>query len=414
MGLSAQLVTIIILGTLVGGFLLNLVADALNIRHLQTVPPDEFKDLCNPEQYRKSQNYLKENTGFGLITAVFDLLVLLVFWFMKGFSYLDTIARSFELNPAFTGLIYIGLLLLLKLIIGIPFSLWSTFVIEERYGFNKTTIRTFLLDLVKTILLSALLGGVFLYAILSLLAHGGPFAWIWCWTAGTLFLFAVQYIVPTWIMPLFNRFTPLEEGPLRHALMTYARSIDFPLTHIFVMDGSKRSTKANAFFTGFGKNKRIVLFDTLIKDHDVDELVAVLAHEMGHFKKKHIMKRMLLSILQMGMIFWLMSICISFEGLFTAFYMEQPSIYAGLIFFGMLYTPVDLFLSMFMQILSRHDEFEADTFAATTSHKGEALITALKKLSVSNLSNLTPHPFYVFLHYSHPPVMDRIEAIRNT
>ena len=260
------------------------------------------------------------------------------------------------------------------------------------------------MDLLKSILLSSILGGILLSLVLVFLEFTGPQAWILCWISGIIFLLVVQYIVPVLILPLFNTFSPLENGPLKEAITQYAHSIRFSISNIFVMDGSKRSNKSNAFFTGFGKNKRIVLFDTLIKEQTTEELVAVLAHEMGHFKKRHLLKRMVLGILQMGLIFYLLSMAISHEGLFHAFFMEEPSVYAGLVFFGMLYAPVDLFLSMLLQISSRKDEYEADQFARETLKDGGPLISALKKLSVHNLSNLTPHPFYVFLNYSHPPL----------
>jgi len=221
-----------------------------------------------------------------------------------------------------------------------------------------------------------------------------------------------QYIVPTWILPLFNKFTPLEPGELRTAITNYADSIAFPLTNIFIMDGSKRSTKSNAFFTGFGKNRRIVLFDTLIERHTTQELVAILAHEMGHFKKKHIIRRMVYSTAHMGILFYLISICLTYSGLFEAFYMKHQSVYAGLIFFGMLYSPVELVLSMVLQAMSRRDEHEADRFAVKTTPDRNAMITALKKLSADNLSNLYPHPLQVALHYSHPPILERIRAIQ--
>jgi STE24 endopeptidase len=270
----------------------------------------------------------------------------------------------------------------------------------------------FFKDLIKSILLSAVLGGGFLSLILWFFEFGGPLAWLYCWMASILFILSIQYIVPTWIMPLFNKFTPLEQGPLKEAIHSYATSINFSLSNIFVMDGSKRSDKSNAFFTGFGKNKRIVLFDTLIKQQSVGELVAILAHEMGHFKKKHIIKRLAVSMVQMGIIFFLISIFISQEALFHAFFVDNVSIYAGLIFFGMLFSPMDMFLSLLMQISSRKDEYEADLFAAKTTKDPHSLVTALKKLSAHNLSNLTPHPFYVFLNYSHPPVLERIRALK--
>jgi STE24 endopeptidase len=409
---SQQSITMIILCTLVGAYLMNLLADLLNLKHLEPDLPEEFKDHFDTEKYKRSQAYLIENTRFGFIVSTTDLAILIIFWFSGGFQYVDAFVRSFDLNTVLSGLFFTAVLMVLKMIISIPFSVYSTFVIEEKFGFNKTTPQLFVIDLLKSIGIGAIIGGILLSAILLFLEKGGPHAWLICWAVSTLFLLAVQYIVPTWIMPLFNRFTPLEEGPLKTAILDYARSIHFSLSHIFVMDGSKRSSRSNAFFTGFGKNKRIVLFDTLINEQTVEELVAVLAHEMGHFKKRHILKRMGWGVLQMGFIFFLISLFISHEPLFHAFFLNEVSIYAGLVFFGMLYAPIDLFVSIFFQISSRKDEYEADAFAATTTKKSAPLISALKKLSAHNLSNLTPHPFYVFLNYSHPPVMERIKRLK--
>jgi STE24 endopeptidase len=223
---------------------------------------------------------------------------------------------------------------------------------------------------------------------------------------------AMQFIFPTWIMPLFNKFTPMESGELKEAILKYARSVNFPIKNVFVMDGSKRSSKSNAFFTGFGRNKRIALFDTLIEKHTVPELVAVLGHEIGHYKRKHILQGMVISILHTGVLLFLLSVFLNSAGLYGAFYMEQHSVYAGLLFFGLLYTPIELLLSIVMQMVSRRNEYQADHFAAETIDEPESMVDALKKLSASNLSNLTPHPFYVFLNYSHPPLLQRIQAIQ--
>jgi STE24 endopeptidase len=293
-----------------------------------------------------------------------------------------------------------------------PFGIYSTFVIEERFGFNKTTPGTFAMDRVKGILLSVLIGAPLLAGIIAFFEYGGPWAWVYAWLAVTAFSLIMQYVAPTWIMPLFNKFEPLEDSELRQSIEKYAESVNFPLQGVYVMDGSKRSSKSNAFFTGFGKNKRIALFDTLIEKHTTDELVAVLAHEIGHYKKKHIIKNMAISVLHTGIMFALLSVFLQVPALFEAFYMDQMSVYAGLLFFGLLYSPIETILGVGMQVLSRKHEFEADHFAATTIEKREAMINALKKLSKDNLSNLTPHPFYVFLNYSHPPVLQRVEAMR--
>lgn len=407
-----QAITLIILSTLILGLSAHHLADFLNLGSLSSELPGEFADMYDKEKYARSQHYLKVNTRFNLIQSSVDLVLLLGFWFGRGFGFVDTLVRSLGQNALVTGLLFVGILMFLKFLVSLPFSLYATFVIEEKFGFNKTTPWLFFMDLVKSLILSTLLGGFFLSLIFWFFEAGGPWAWVFCWMTSVGFILAVQYLVPTWIMPLFNKFTPLEQGPLKEAIINYARSIDFSLAHIFVMDGSKRSNKSNAFFTGFGKNKRIVLFDTLIQQHSVGELVAILAHEMGHFKKKHILKRLAFAAGHMGIVFFLISIFISFEGLFHAFFVDTVSIYAGLVFFGMLYSPLDLLLSLVMQMSSRRDEYEADQFAADTTQDHGPLVSALKKLSVHNLSNLTPHPFYVFLNSSHPPVLERIRALK--
>ena len=405
----------IILATLLASYLLDLITEIINLKALREELPEEFADVYDREKYRKSQAYTRERTRFGLLTSSFGLLVTLVFWFAGGFNYLDEIVRSWSLGPIWTGLLYIGILILARSAISLPFSIYSTFAIEERYGFNKTTPKTFILDLIKGTALGIVIGGAVLAGVLYFFEYAGPYAWLYCWIAVTLFSLVMQFIAPTWIMPLFNKFTPLEEGDLRSAIMDYARSVKYPLENLFVMDGSKRSAKSNAFFTGFGKHKRIALFDTLIENQTVSEIVAVLAHEIGHFKKKHILQSMVIGILHTGVMFYLLSIFLSHQGLFEAFYMENAAatpIYAGLIFFGMLFSPIEMILSVFMQIFSRKNEFEADRYAAETTGDPESMVSALKKLSAHNLSNLTPHPLYVFLNYSHPPVLERIRAIR--
>jgi len=403
---------IIILATIAVDFVLDLVSNYLNLKSLSKELPDEFEGVYDEETYAKSQEYTKTQTRFGFITGGFDLVVLLGFWFSGGFNWLDEIVRAWGFGELVTGLLYIAVLMVGKSVISLPFSIYSTFVIEERFGFNKTTPKTFVLDLAKGLGLGLLIGMPLLAGILAFFMYTGDLAWLYAWIAITLFSLVMQYVAPNWIMPLFNKFTPLEEGELRTAIEEYTDKVDFPLQGLFVIDGSKRSSKSNAFFTGFGKNKRIALYDTLIENHTNDELVAVLAHEIGHYKKKHIIKGMITSVIQTGAMLFVLSIFLQAEGLFDAFYMEEMSVYAGLIFFGMLYAPIDMILSVFMQISSRKHEYEADEFAATTTGKPEDMIATLKKLSKDNLSNLTPHPFYVFLNYSHPPALQRINAIR--
>ncbi len=402
---------IVILATLVLGAALDLVADLLNLRRMHTELPAAFAGWYDPDRYRQSQTYQQVNTRFGWGVAMTDLGVLLIFWFGGGFGWLDQWVRALALGPVASGLIFIAVLAAAKAFIAQPFGIYATFVIEARFGFNRTTWPTFLLDRAKGVGLAVLLGAPVLSAVLFFFQSAGADAWWYCWMITVGFMLLMHYIAPTWIMPLFNRFTPLPEGELRAAITDYARRIDFALDNIFVMDGSKRSSKANAFFTGFGRHRRIVLFDTLIAKHTVDELVAVLAHEMGHFRQRHILKMLLMGIGQAGLMFYLLSWFISYPPLFAAFGIETPSVHAGLVFFGLLYTPLDLLLGMAMQCISRRHEFAADRFAVTTARRGGALAAALKKLSVDTLSNLDPHPFYVFLHYSHPPVKQRVAAI---
>lgn len=402
---------IIILITLLFSYILNLITNLMNLRHLKPDLPGEFEGVYDAETYRKSQEYTQVSTRFGFITSTFGLLLTIVFWFLGGFNFLDKMVMGWELHPIVTGLVYIGILIFARSILSLPFSIYDTFVIEEKFGFNKTTVKTFISDIFKGLLLSILLGGPLLAGLLFFFDYAGAQAWLYCWAATTVFSLIIQFIAPTWIMPLFNKFTPLEDGELRTKITEYAESVKFPLNGLFVMDGSKRSSKSNAFFTGFGKNKRIALFDTLIEKHSISELVGVLAHEIGHYKKKHILKSMIISILHMGVVFYLLSVFLNHKGLFDAFFMDNMSLYAGLIFFGMLYAPIEMILSIFMHQFSRKNEYEADIYASDTTGKPEELISALKKLSVDNLSNLTPHPFYVFLNYSHPPVLQRIRTL---
>jgi STE24 endopeptidase len=407
-----NIIALIILFAVIADFILNLVADHLNLKMVTENLPALFQGTYDEASYSKSQEYLRVNTRFGWISSGFSLMIMLVIWFGKGFPFVDTWIRSFGRGPVVTGLLYIGFLVLIYAVLSQPFSLYTTFVIEERFGFNQTTAKTYVIDLLKGMLLSIMLGGPLLAGILAFFEYAGEAAWLYCWFVIIVYMFVIQFIAPTWIMPIFNKFTPLAEGELKTAILSYAQSIQFPLKNVYVMDGSKRSSKSNAFFTGFGKNKRIVLFDTLIAQHTVTELVAVLAHEMGHYKKKHILQGMLIGIFQTGIMLYLLSFFISYQGLFDAFYMHQTSVYAGLIFFGMLYSPVDFFVGIATQKLSRKNEFQADEFSVETTRNPNAMINALKKLSVHNLSNLLPHPFYVILNYSHPPVLKRIEAIQ--
>lgn len=403
----------IVLFALLTETLAHMVADALNLKGAEVIP-HELSDLYSPEEREKANAYLKAKTHLGWVEGTLSLSLFLLFWFLKGFPLLDKIVQELGLGPVLSGLVAMTLLGSLKGVLQFPFALYATFVIEERFGFNRTTPKTFLIDRVKSTLLALILGLPLLAGILAFFESYGGGAWLACWAVVALFMMGINIIFPRWIMPLFNTFTPLEDGPLKSRIIGYAQTIDFPLKNIFVMDGSRRSTKANAFFSGFGKSRRIVLFDTLINDHSTDEVLAVLAHEMGHFKLNHIRNGLLLAMANIGLLFFLLSLFLSFQPLHAAFFMPAPKVYTGLIFFSLLYTPMELLLNFPLHALSRAHEYQADAYAIETSGLAEPLISSLKSLHKTSLANLNPHPFYVALNYSHPPLLQRIRQIRTT
>lgn len=408
--------TVFIVFLLFVDFILDTVVDLFNFKRLSFKLPEqykiEFKDLYETSKYRTYLNYQRANINFNQIKRPVELAALIGFIFFGGFNAIDQIVRSFGYGEILTGIFYIGSLSVLSFLLDLPFSLYDTFVIEQRYGFNKTTLKTYSLDILKGIILSLILGAPILALLLYFFKTVQNQAWLYSWLALTGIQLILVYIAPVIILPLFNKFEPLPDGDLKKAIEQYSSTQSFKLSGIFQMDGSKRTTKSNAFFTGFGKFRRLVLFDTLIQKHTTDELVAVLAHEIGHFKKHHILKSMFLSIISTGLLFYFFSYFLNNQALFTTFRMESISIYASLVFISFLYSPISRLLSIFSNWLSRRFEFEADRYAKDTYGKPESLITALKKLSIDNLSHLTPHPLKVFLEYTHPPMIERIEALR--
>ncbi len=408
-----NLYLIIILTILIGKYLLNIIIEHFNIKNLNPELPEEFKDYYDKIKYKKSQQYTKENSKFGLIHSTISISTIIPFIIFGGFNFFDKIVRNYNFSEIITGIIYIFILILLSQIIEIPFSIYNTFVIEEKYGFNKTTVKTFISDIIKGLFLLIIIGVPILALILWFFSETGKLAPLYLWIVITLFQIFLMFIAPYVIMPLFNKFYPIEEGELKDAIENYVKKENFKIKGIFTMDGSKRSTKTNAFFTGFGKSRRIVFFDTLIKKNSVDEILTILAHEMGHYKLKHIFKTMIASILETGLVLFILSLFINNRELFNAFKMDNLSIYASLIFFGFLYSPISMILSISTNIFSRKYEYEADKYVLKSTEKGDAFISALKKLSIDNLSNLTPHPLKVFITYSHPPILKRINAIKN-
>ena len=402
---------VIILIALLGEFTLGLVINFLNIHSLKRDPPKPLEEIYEPDEYRKSQNYNRASTREEIVAGAFGLFWLLGFWFIQGFNILDNMIRRLEFEAPFTGIIYLGCITIGYSLLMLPWSIYSTFAIEGKYGFNTTTIRTFVSDRVKGLFLTILIGGPVLLVIISIFEYGGTMAWFYCWISVTLISVSMMFVAPTWIMPLFNKFTPMEPGELKESIVSYSNSVDFHVKDIFVIDGSKRSTKANAFFTGFGRNKRIALFDTLVENHPSQEIVAVVAHEIGHYKKKHIQKRALISIVNTGVMFYLLSMFLDNRLLFDAFYIEKDSVYLALLLFGLVYTPVNVALSLIGNWISRKDELDCDLWAVDTGAGGEAMVSALRRLSANNLSNLTPHPLMVFVQFDHPTLLERVNAI---
>ena len=401
-----------ILAILLLGALLELIAGLLELRSLHPELPAEFVGVYDPERYARAQEYTRASIRLALVRRTVGLALTVAFVLAGGFNLVDALARGLGLPPVPTGLVFTGLLALLSGAVQLPFSVYATFGIEERFGLNTTTPLTFLLDTLKGMLLAVVLGGPLLAGVFLLFEAGGPAAWILCWLAVSAFLLVVQFLAPVVLLPLFNRFTPLAEGELRTAITRYAANERFAVGGIFTMDGSRRSTRANAFFTGFGRFRRIVFFDTLLERLTTAEIVAVLAHEIGHWRLKHIPVMVGLSALQTGLLFFLLSRFLDNPGLFAAFGMEHLSVYGSVVFFGFLYTPIATLLAVGVNGLSRRHEYQADRFAVHTGAGAESLISGLKKLSVSNLANLTPHPVNVRLSHSHPPVLERIASLR--
>lgn len=394
------------------GFVFSTLIDILNLRAASPEIPDEFKNTFTQEAYTKAQSYLKTNTFFGIVTSSFSLFTTVIFLGLEGFGKLDLWIRSFVSSEILVGILFVGTIALASSILSLPFSIYSTFVIEEKFGFNRTTPKTFVLDRVKGLLLAIALGTPILALVFWLLNSLGAWAWAYAWLGLTIIQLLLSLIAPTFIMPLFNKFIPLKDGELKSDIENYAKTQNFSLEGIYTMDGSKRSAKSNAFFTGFGKFRRVVFFDTLIEKLKHTELVAVLAHEIGHYKLKHIYKTILVSILSSGFMLFIFSLFQNSEELQKVLGANQISVHVGLTAFTFFYSPISMFISFFSLWLSRKHEFEADAFSLKTYKHKEALIDGLKKLSKDNLSNLTPHPMKVLFDYTHPPVLQRIQRIR--
>ncbi|MGY5850940.1 M48 family metallopeptidase [Salegentibacter sp. F14] len=404
--MNPQTLYYIIIAIIVLDFLVDKILDSLNAKHFDDPVPEELDDVYDDEAYQKSQRYKKERYRFGLITSSFSLVLTLGFIVFGGFPWVDSIARNISDHPIWIALIFFAIIMLGSDLLTTPFSWYSTFVIEEKYGFNKTTKKTFWLDKLKGWIMMSIIGGGILAAIVWFYEFAGKDFWWYTWILVAISVIFMNMFYARLIVPIFNKQTPLEEGSLRNKIENYAKSVGFKLDNIFVIDGSKRSTKANAYFSGFGREKRITLYDTLINDLEEEEIVAVLAHEVGHYKKKHIITNLAVSVLTTGFTLWLLSLLVGSPVLSQALGVEIPSFHVGLVAFGILYSPISEITGLIMNLISRKFEYQADDFARKT-YSAQPLISGLKKLSGNNLSNLTPHKAYVFMHYSHPPLLQR-------
>jgi len=392
------------------GFLLERYLVYLNGKMWSDTLPEKLKGVCLEEEYRKSQHYEKDNRKLSFWSSAFNLAVILAMIIAGGFSLVDGVARTFSMNMIVIALIFFGIIGFVSEIINIPFSWYDTFVIEKRYGFNTMTVRTFITDHIKSWFIVVLIGIPVLGLITWFYYKAGNLFWLYAWGLITAFTIFMNFFYSELIVPLFNKQTPLEEGTLRNKIEEYADRTGFKLRNIYVIDGSKRSTKSNAYFSGFGPKKRIVLFDTLLKELTEDEIVAVLAHEIGHYRRKHVLQTMISSVLITGIMLFLFSLVVDNPEMSQAMGAEKPSFHLGLIAFGILYSPLSLVIGLVSNIISRRNEFAADRFVRET-YDPAILASALKKLSVKNLSNMMPHPTYVFFHYSHPPLLQRLEKL---
>ena len=410
--MTSTILFYIIIGIIFINFISDKVLGALNAKHFNDTLPKELEDVYDKKEYEKSQSYKATNYKFSNITSIFSLILTLAFFYFDGFEYVDNIARSYSSNNTIIALIFFGIIMLGSDLLTTPFSYYKTFVIEENFGFNKTSMNTFILDKIKGWLMLIIVGAGILSLILWFYEVTGTNFWLYTWALVTIFSVFMNMFYSKLVVPLFNKQVPLECGDLRDKIAAYAATVGFKLNKIFVIDGSKRSTKANAYFSGFGSEKRVTLYDTLIKDLDEEEIVAVLAHEIGHYKRKHIIFNLLASISLTGFTLYILSILVSNPLLSNALGVEIASFHIGLIAFGLLYSPISEITSLIMNILSRKFEYQADNYAKNT-YASEPLISSLKKLSKNSLSNLTPHPAYVYMHYSHPTLQERIKNLRS-
>ncbi|HAM84958.1 MAG TPA: peptidase M48 [Butyricimonas sp.] len=409
--MSSEIIFFIIVVFLCLDFVLERVLESLNSKHMSPVLPDSLKGIYEEKEYSRFQSYKRENGRLDSWSSGVGFVVMIVFLVAGGFGWYNSWVVSLTDSVVWQTILFVVGLSVVSSVLDIPFDYYATFRIEEKYGFNKTTRRVYWLDTVKELFLSLVLGGVLLALVVWFYTWAGTYFWLYAWGAVTLFSVFMAMFYSQLIVPLFNKQTPLQEGSLRDKIQAFAGKVGFKLDNIYVIDGSKRSTKANAYFTGLGPKKRVVLYDTLIDELTEEEIVAVLAHEVGHYKKRHTLRSMVVSVIQMGVLFWLFSLCVNNVALSEALGGDRAYFQMGLIAFAILYSPVNLILGVGMNVWSRNNEYEADAFAARY-YEGDYLVSGLKKISVKSLSNLTPHPLYEYIYYSHPSLLKRIDAVK--
>ncbi len=409
--MSSEIIFSILVVFLCLDFVLERVLEALNFKHMSPVLPDSLKGIYDEKEYGRFQSYKRENGRLDCWSSGVGFGVMIVFLVAGGFGWYNSWVVSLTDSVVWQTILFVMGLSVVSTVLDIPFDYYATFRIEEKYGFNKTTRRVYWLDTVKELFLSLVLGGVLLALVVWFYTWAGTYFWLYAWGTVTLFSVFMAMFYSQLIVPLFNKQTPLQAGSLRDKIQAFAEKVGFKLDNIYVIDGSKRSTKANAYFTGLGPKKRVVLYDTLIDELTEEEIVAVLAHEVGHYKKRHTLRSMVVSVIQMGVLFWLFSLCVNNAALSEALGGDRAYFQLGLIAFVILYSPVNLILEIGMNVWSRSNEYEADAFAARY-YEGDYLVSGLKKISVKSLSNLTPHPLYEYIYYSHPSLLKRIDAIK--
>ena len=417
--MASEVWFLIIIALVIFNYLFSNILDYLNHKNWKDEIPKELKDFYDKKKYKQAKLYALSKNKIGLLSSTISFLLVVSLLVFNGYGYIDQLVNSFnlnlflpfEINNSFTksGVFFL-ILFILNLIISIPFSYYNTFVIEENFGFNKTTKSTFFFDIIKSSILSILIGGFLLFLALYLCDSLNDGFWLYLWIGLSLLMVLINMFYADLIVPIFNKLTPLENGDLRKKIENYSKEVGYLLKNIYVIDGSKRSTKANAFFSGLGPRKTIALYDTLIEKHTENELVAVLAHEVGHFKKKHVFSGLLMSVIQIGVMAFFFELCLKLPEISLALGGSGVSFHLGLIGFSIIFSPISMMSGILMNYISRKNEFEADSYAKET-YNGDDLSLALKKLSVDSLSNIYPHPLYVFFHYSHPPLIKRLRAL---